>query len=62
MLRLLALAVVWVAYAGPITLTDSAEVKARVWDGRQWSALYETTYLLGPLEQVRQVLADDHHR
>jgi hypothetical protein len=50
-----------IAYAGPITLTDSAEVKARVWDDRQWSALHEATYLLGPLDESLRITELMYH-
>jgi hypothetical protein len=34
-------------YDGPIALTESTEVKARLWDGGQWSALHEAIYTVG---------------
>jgi hypothetical protein len=34
---------------GPITLTKSTRIKARIKDGSQWSALNEATYGIGPV-------------
>jgi hypothetical protein len=37
-------------YTGPITLTHSVHVKARVLSGSTWSALNEATFAVGPVE------------
>jgi hypothetical protein len=36
-------------YAGPIMLTESTHVKARVLAGREWSALNEAVFIVGPV-------------
>jgi len=41
--------VVGTAYTGPVVLNESRHVKARVWDGAEWSALNETTFAVGPV-------------
>ncbi|MHC4500046.1 MAG: CotH kinase family protein, partial [Planctomycetota bacterium] len=38
-------------YTGPITLTNSTQVKARVLSGSTWSALNEVTFAVGPLAE-----------
>jgi hypothetical protein len=40
-------------YGGTITLNESTHVKARVFDGVEWSALNETTFDVGPVENLR---------
>jgi hypothetical protein len=40
-----------VRYAGPITLSQSTIVKARVLSGTTWSALNEAVYAVGPVAQ-----------
>jgi len=36
-----------IEYTDPIPLTETAEVKARVWDHGRWSALHEAVYIIG---------------
>jgi hypothetical protein len=38
-------------YAGPITLTSSTHVKARILSGGTWSALNEATFAIGPVAE-----------
>jgi hypothetical protein len=40
-----------VRYTGPITLTKSTQVKARVLSGSTWSALNEATFAVGPVAE-----------
>ena len=41
-------------YGGTITLNESTHVKARIYDGFEWSALNEVTFAVGPVvENVR---------
>ena len=46
-------------YSGPIVLNDLARVSARVLNGNEWSALVETTFLVG---EPRLVISElDYH-
>ncbi len=41
-------------YNGPITLSETVQIKARILNNGQWSALHETLYSVGPiLENLR---------
>ncbi len=43
-------------YNGPITLTHSTQVKARILNGRSWSALTESTFAIGPLTNNLRII------
>jgi hypothetical protein len=42
-----------VVYQGPIPLSESVQVKTRIFDNGQWSALNEAVYSVGPVENLR---------
>lgn len=42
-------------YSGPIVLTESTHVKARVLSGRTWSAMNEAVYAVGPVAENLRV-------
>jgi len=46
---------------GPITLTKSTHIKARIKDGSQWSALSEATYGIGPVAQNLRITEIMYH-
>ncbi|MFZ2148458.1 MAG: lamin tail domain-containing protein, partial [Sedimentisphaerales bacterium] len=48
-------------YTGPITLTHSAHVKARVLNGRIWSALNEATFAVGPIADDLRITEIMYH-
>jgi len=50
-----------IQYTGPITLTESTHVKARVLDGSTWSALNEATYAVGPVAENLRVTEIMYH-
>ncbi|MCH9021671.1 MAG: lamin tail domain-containing protein [Planctomycetes bacterium] len=48
-------------YTGPITLTKSVQVKARVLEGGTWSALNEATFGVGPVADSLRVTEIMYH-
>jgi hypothetical protein len=48
-------------YVGPLPLTESTDVKARIWAGGQWSALHETSYTLGPVAENLRITELMYH-
>jgi len=48
-------------YTGPITLTESTHVKARVLSGNTWSALNEATYAVGPVVENLRITEIMYH-
>ena len=50
-----------IQYIGPITLTESTHVKARVLDGGTWSALNEATYAVGPVAENLRITELMYH-
>jgi len=50
-----------VEYKGPITLTASAQVKARTLSGNSWSALNEATYGVGPVAESLRISEIMYH-
>jgi len=48
-------------YIGPIVLTESAHVKARVLSGRTWSALNEAVYAVGPVAKNLRIAEIMYH-
>ncbi|MHC4387740.1 MAG: lamin tail domain-containing protein, partial [Planctomycetota bacterium] len=52
---------VGIPYSGPVTLTKSVHVKARVWDGSEWSALNEATFAVGPVANRLRITEVMYH-
>lgn len=50
-----------VAYTSPVMLAESTEVKARVWDGSDWSALNQATFAVGPVRESLRVTELMYH-
>ncbi len=50
-----------IEYIEPITLTGSAHVKSRVLDGRNWSALNEATFAVGPVVENLRITEIMYH-
>ena len=48
-------------YTEPITLPNSAHVKARVLDGDKWSALNETVFAVGPITESLRITEIMYH-
>ncbi len=48
-------------YTGPITLTESTHIKARVLSGGTWSALNEATYAVGPVSENLRITEIMYH-
>jgi hypothetical protein len=48
-------------YTSPITLTESAHIKARVLSGSTWSALNEATYAVGPVVENLRITEIMYH-
>ncbi len=49
------------AYTGPVTLTTSTQVKARVLDSSEWSALNETVFAIGPVAEKLRITEIMYH-
>ena len=50
-----------IEYTGPVTLTDTTRVKARVWDGSTWSALNEAVFAVGPVANCLRITEIMYH-
>ena len=50
-----------IRYASPITLTESTRVKARVLNGRSWSALNEAVFAVGPVAESLRITEIMYH-
>jgi len=50
-----------VQYAGPISLMQSARIKARALDGTTWSALHETMFAVGPVAENLRISEIMYH-
>ncbi|MHC4743765.1 MAG: lamin tail domain-containing protein, partial [Planctomycetota bacterium] len=50
-----------IAYSSPITLSHSAQVKARLKNGSTWSALNEATYAIGPVAESLRITEIMYH-
>jgi len=48
-------------YVGPLSLTESTQVKARVWANGQWSAMHEASYTLGPVAESLRITELMYH-
>lgn len=48
-------------YVGPVTLAESTEVKARVFQGDQWSPLNQALYAVGPVVESLRVTELMYH-
>jgi hypothetical protein len=48
-------------YTSPITLTESAHIKARTLSGSTWSALNEATYAVGPVAENLRITEIMYH-
>jgi hypothetical protein len=48
-------------YTAPITLTESAHIKARALNGSTWSALNEATYAVGPVVENLRITEIMYH-
>ena len=49
------------AYSGPLSLSESTHVKARVLDGSTWSALNEAVYGVGPVADFLRITEIMYH-
>ncbi|MBW8002449.1 MAG: hypothetical protein FVQ80_10575 [Planctomycetes bacterium] len=50
-----------IEYTGPVTLNKSTQVKARVLDGSEWSALNETVFAIGPVAENLRITELMYH-
>ena len=50
-----------VEYVGPVALTESAEVNARVFQGDQWSPLNQALYAVGPVAESLRITELMYH-
>ncbi len=50
-----------IRYTGPITLTKTTQVKARVLSGSTWSALNEATFAVGPVAENLRITEIMYH-
>ncbi len=48
-------------YTGPVALTESTSIKARVLSGGKWSALNEATYSVGPVTENLRITEIMYH-
>lgn len=48
-------------FTDPIVLTHSTHVKARIFDGRKWSALSEATFAVGPVAENLRITEIMYH-
>ena len=48
-------------YSQPLLLTESAQVKARIWASGQWSALHETLYTIGSVAESLRITELMYH-
>ncbi|MHC4706205.1 MAG: lamin tail domain-containing protein, partial [Planctomycetota bacterium] len=53
--------IVGTAYGGAITLNESTHVKARVWDGNEWSAMNEVIFAVGPVADSLRITEIMYH-
>jgi len=53
--------IVGTAYSGAITLTQSTQIKARVFSGSEWSALNEATFSIGPVAENLRITELMYH-